>query len=419
MTVPSTWAEISLPRLQRNYQRLCRAVAPQAGLLPIVKANAYGHGLALCGPALVLAGAQWLGVTGADEGIQLRAACESQGVGPRQVSRGRASTLRILLMSGICSGQAEAVIEGHLTPVVWEPGHLDLLEKAASRRHLAPQSLPVHLEIDTGMSRQGVRFVGGVGSSEMAALLARFHPRSCLRLEGVMTHFSAPEAFSSTAESPQIKNFAAALDQILDAGLRPDWLTAGNSSTVLAGHDREKLIALAARAGVALMLRPGLALYGYLDRMTRDGQPYSPSGGGTYEPVLTWKVRVSSLRTLGVGETAGYDNTFVARRPTRLALLHAGYADGINRLLSNHGYVLIRGERAPIAGRVSMDQTIVDVTSVPGASIGDEAVLIGRQGQRSISAWNLADLAETVPWEVLCAIGARVPRIAMGEASQA
>ncbi len=127
--------------------------------------------------------------------------------------------------------------------------------------------------------------------------------------------------------------------------------------------------------------------------------------------MLAWKTQVTSLRTLQAGETAGYGHTFVASRETRLALLPVGYADGLNRLLSNRGQVLIHGQKAPIAGRISMDQTVVDVTDVPGVVIGDEAVLLGNQGDEVITAWDLADLTSTIPWEVLCAIGPRVPRL--------
>ena len=128
-------------------------------------------------------------------------------------------------------------------------------------------------------------------------------------------------------------------------------------------------------------------------------------------PVLHWKTRVTSLRSLGAGETAGYGHTFTASAATRLALLPVGYADGLNRLLSNCGEVLLRGQRVPIAGRVSMDQTIVNVSGVPEAAIGDEVTLLGSQGAETIDAWELADLADTIPWEVLCAISRRVPRV--------
>ena len=406
MATRPLWAEISRSRLVKNFHKKLRAAASAYGqLLPIVKANAYGHDVLLCAPLLVDAGARWLGVTGAEEGLQVRAVCP---------------TTRILLMSGIWPGEAEAVIEHELTPVVWEPYHLDLLEEAAARRGMAPASLPVHLEIDTGMSRQGVRVGSGPsGTSELASLLGRFATHSCLRLEGVLTHFSQPEVLSTSGENLQLKSLSAALDLILAGGHRPELLHAGNSATIVAGPDRERLAGMAARAGAMLMFRPGLALYGYLDRITCDGAPLPeseifPETGHLhgFEPVLSWKARVTSIRTIGRGETVGYGNAFTAERPTRLALLPAGYADGFNRRLSNRGHVLLRGEKAPIAGRVSMDQTIVDITDVPGVSIGDEAVLIGSQGKHSITAWNIADLTGTIAWEVLCGIGARVPRIA-------
>jgi alanine racemase len=389
------WAEISSRRLLVNYEELCRAAGPQADLMAVVKGNAYGHDARVCAPLLAAAGAQWLGVTGAEEGAVVRAICPQS---------------RILLLSGVFPGEADFVIDQGLTPVVWEPWHLDLLEAAASARRMPAASLAVHLEIDTGMSRQGVRIVSSHVSPETASLFLRFHPGSCLRLEGVMTHFCAPEAFSSTQPNPQVASLGAGLDSILARGLRPQWLHAGNSSTILAGPDRQALVEMASRAEARPMFRAGLALYGYLDRLTQDGSSWEAEEAG-FAPVLTWKTQVTSLRTLQAGETAGYGHTFTAARETRLALLPVGYADGLNRLLSNRGHVLIRGQKTPIAGRVSMDQTVVDVTGIPGVAIGEEAVLLGTQGERSVTAWDLADLAGTIPWEVLCAIGPRVPRL--------
>jgi alanine racemase len=228
-------------------------------------------------------------------------------------------------------------------------------------------------------------------------------------LEGVMTHFSEPEIMSSVRPNPQLASLGNALRLMVDGGVRPQWLHAGNSSTIVAGPDRELLRKMASRMGARLMLRPGLALYGYLDRLTLDG--LSSEGDDGFAPVLAWKTRVTSLRTIRTGEAVGYGRTFVAGRETRVALLPVGYADGYNRLLSNRGHVLVRGQQAPIAGRVSMDQTVVDVTGIPGVSIGDEVVLLGSQGEHSIDAWDVADLIETVPWEVLCAISSRVPRV--------
>jgi alanine racemase len=389
------WAEVSGGHLLANYKKLRHAAGPQVDLMAVLKANAYGHDLRLCGPLLAGVGAEWLGVTGTEEGVAARAVCPQP---------------RILLLSGIVPGDAETVIDQGLTPVVWEPWQLDLLEAAARARGLAAGSLAVHLEIDTGMSRQGVRVVGSEISPEAAAVLRRFEPGSCLRLEAVMTHFCAPETMSSHRPNPQLANLAAALEFILAQDLRPQWLHAGNSSTIVAGSDQKALREMASNAGMRLMLRPGLALYGCLDRLTLDGLSWAGEDPG-FAPVLAWKTQVTSLRTLHSGESAGYGNTFTADGETRLALLPAGYGDGVNRLLSNRGHVLIRGQEAPIAGRVSMDQTMVDVTRIPGAAIGDEVVLLGRQGAESIDAWELADLTDSIPWEVLCAISTRVPRV--------
>jgi alanine racemase len=382
------WAEISRHHLLANYEKLRAMAGAKADLMPVVKANAYGHGVLACAPLLAAAGAQWLGVTSTDEGCAVRAVCPQP---------------RILLLSGIFQGEAETVLDHGLTPVVWEPGHLDLLHQAAVARGMPPMSVAVHLEIDTGMARQGVRV------AELASLLSLLHSGSCLRLEAVMTHFSSPEKISTIRPNPQLASFQAALALLATSGLRPQWLHAGNSSTLIAGRDRRALARMAATAGARLMLRPGLALYGYVDRITQDGLSWAGEPG--FAPVLEWKTRVTSLRSLQAGDTSGYGNTFVAAGHTRLALLPLGYADGYNRLLSNRGYVLIRGKQAPIAGRVSMDQTMVDVTAIPDISIGDEVVLLGSQGGETIDAWDLADLCGTVPWEILCAIGPRVPRL--------
>ena len=382
------WVEISRQRLLANYQKLRGMAGSKADLMAVVKADAYGHDALACAPLLAAAGAQWLGVTSTEEGCAVRAVCPQP---------------RILLMSGIFQGDAETVIDWGLTPVVWEPWHLDLLEQVGMARSMAPGSIAVHLEIDTGMSRQGVSM------GELAAVLARFPSNSCLRLEGVMTHFSSPETISTIRPNPQLATLTAALELIATNGLRPQWVHAGNSSTLIAGPDQKALSRMASHAGARLMLRPGLALYGYVDRVTQDGLSWDGEPGVV--PVLTWKTQVTSLRSLRAGDTAGYGNTFVASGDTRLALLPVGYADGFNRLLSNRGHVLVRGQEAPIAGRVSMDQAMVDVPGIPAVAIGDEVVLLGSQGNETLDAWDLADLCGTVPWEVLCAIGPRVPRI--------
>lgn len=386
MPTRPVWAEISRRNLLNNYRLLRQAAGPSTDVLAVVKANAYGHGVLACAPLLVEAGAEWLGVTCVEEGAAARAVCPGA---------------RLLVMSGLWDGEADAALDHGLTPLVWEPFHFVLLEEAARRRGLGAGSVAVHLEIDTGMARQGVRSL-----ARLKTLLARLAADSPIYIEGVMTHFSAPEVLDSPDTGAQLARFAASLEVIAAQGIRPRWIHAGNSATLLAGRETMALGRLAAKYDARLMLRAGLTLYGYTAR-------FSPALGEqqAYKPVLAWKSRVVSLRTLDAGDAAGYNSIFHARRSTRLALLPLGYADGLNRLLSNRGGALVRGRKAPIAGRVSMDQTMIDVTDVPGIEIGDEVVLIGSQEGASIDAYDIADLIGTIPYEVLCAINARVPRL--------
>ena len=372
------WAEISRSSLLHNFRSL-RALAAPAELLAVVKANAYGHGAAACSRVLAEDGARWLGVTSMDEGIAVRAVCPE---------------IEILAMGGLWPGEANLALAHRLTPVVWERSHLDEAARPS-------QALALHLEIDTGMSRQGVQ------PEALPALLDKLASLPCLHLDGVLTHFHSPEFLNSPATGEQFARFAAALETIHARGLRPRWIHAGNSTTLL-HPGPEALLKLAGNYGAKAMLRPGLALYGYAPRYTGGAEPDLAT---KLKPVLAWKARVASLRTIESGETAGYCATFRATRPTRLALLPVGYADGLNRMLSNRGAALVRGKRAPMVGRISMDLTIVDVTDISGVEIGDEAVLIGSQGAEAITAYDQADLAATIPYEILCNINARVPRV--------
>jgi len=375
-----TWAEVSRSRLVHNYEVLRRLAGPETEVLAVVKANAYGHGLAECARALEASGAGWFGVTSVEEGVALRDVCTSA---------------RILIMSGIWAGEADAAVEYSLTPVVWDAQHLDWLEEAARRRGLGAGAVPVHLEIDTGMSRQGVQ------PGCLEALLGRLGPDSPVRVEAVMTHFHSPGNVELTAE--QNRTFVTAVDTIVGCGVRPGIASAGSSAGTL---KRDAAIAdLAKRMGMRLMLRTGIALYGYAPAPDDAGE-----GARQLKPALAWKTRVISLREVEPGAAVGYDATFRAEHRTRLALLPVGYADGLNRLLSNRGEVLVRGQRAAVAGRVSMDHTTVDVTGVSGVEVGDEVVLIGEQGEERVTAADLAKLTGTISYEALCDIAARVPR---------
>ena len=378
MNARPVWAEISRSKLLHNFD-LLRSLAGSAQLLAVVKANAYGHGALLCSEALAAGGAKWLSVTSVEEGVAMRAACPDA---------------EILALGGLWFGEAATALAHRLTPVVWEAVHL---EEAAR----SGQPLSVHLEVDTGMSRQGVRLAA------LPTLLDKLQALPSLRLDGVMTHFHSPEMLDSSASHDQFEQFVTAIDTICTRGLHPRWIHAGNSASLLDPGAGE-LVKLAGKYNLTAMLRPGLALYGYAPRFTGGAKP---AISDELKPVLAWKSRIASLRTIEPGETAGYCATFRAKRRTRLALLPVGYADGLNRLLSNRGAVLVRGQRAPIAGRISMDLTIADVTDVPGAEIGDEAVLIGTQRAEAITAYDHADVARTIPYEILCNISARVPRV--------
>ena len=289
-----TWAEISRSKLIHNHGVLRRLAGAETELLCVVKANAYGHGLTECARALAGNGARWFGVTCVEEGVALRKEMPEAG---------------ILVMSGIWAGEAEAVLEHDLTPVVWEARHLTLLEGAAKRLRAAPGDCPVHLEIDTGMSRQGVRLEG------LDALLGRFEKESPLRLQAAMTHFHSPGNAELTAG--QVREFVTAVDTIAERGLRLQILSAGSSAAAL--EPDAELARAADRMGAQLMVRAGISLYGYAPDME-----HLSERAAQLEPVLQWKTRVVSLREIPEGATVGYDATFTTQRATRVALAAGG-----------------------------------------------------------------------------------------------
>ncbi len=399
------WAEISAGSLRANYTLLSNAAGPHVEMLAVVKADAYGHGATDCAPVLAAAGARWLGVTSTEEGLAVRA---SLGILPQGMSP------RVLVMCGIWPGEEAACIDRSLTPVVWEPYHLDLLEAEARRRGMGPRSVPVHAEIDTGMARQGV-----TPGPLLERLLARFTPESPLLLEGVMTHLASTEVVDDPQNQVQTIAFAEALAQVARAGLTPAWVHAGNTSSTDSGYVPHDLPALAKSIGAHAMTRAGLALYGYAlplarEHATSENPPQHMLS--TLRPAMTWKTRIVSLREVQCGDTIGYNAAFVAPIAMRLALLPVGYADGFRRGLSSStihpgGDVLIRGQRVPIVGRVSMDLTIVDVSAIQDAMIGEEVVLLGHEGEAFVGADEHAALAGTSIYEVLCGISDRVLRV--------
>jgi alanine racemase len=380
-----TWAEVSLAALGENFHAVQKHVGPDVTICAVVKADGYGHGAVECARALESEGAEWLGVTDAAEGLALRAA----GV-----------TARILLMTGIWKGEEDGIVAQSLTPTIWEPWHIEALERAAQERQgdLPSRRLPVHLKIDTGMHRLG---------APMDAL-----PRLCemlsackhLILEGVSTHFASAEVLDAHDAVRQMKCFEEGLAVLRSYHLHPLLVHMGNSAAMSARPDTWKT-----------MVRPGIALYGYSLAFTRGGAPAEVTELPQLRPVLSWKTRVLTVKEVAAGEAVGYMGTYVTKARSRIAVLPVGYADGYPRLLSNRARVIVGGEYAPVVGRVSMDLTIVDVSHIPGVAVGDEVTLIGRgsgkDSGKSVDAVELARLCETVPYEILCGLSQRVPRV--------
>jgi alanine racemase len=385
------WVEICTRNLEDNYRFLSNLAGPDVELLAVVKADAYGHSLNLCAPAAARAGVRWLGVTSVEEAIEARRLCPDA---------------RILVIGGAFPGQAQDVVRHKLTAVVWDPWQFVELEAAA--RHAEARSVSVHLEIDTGMSRQGA------APESLDPLLTHFHRDSPLRLEGVMTHLFAADEADQRVTGEQLDRMDDALARIQSAGLHAGVLNVGNSAAILAGQ-AGRIAELAARYEMKLLMRPGLALYGLVpeyDPQFETAEPISlAQARRQLRPVLSWKSRVVSVRFVPAGAVVGYNGTFVATEAMRLALVAAGYADGLDRKLGNRFSVLVQGRPAPLVGRISMDQSVIDVTEVPVVAPGDEVVLLGQQGSETISAYDHAKSADTIPWEVFTRISARVPRI--------
>ena len=383
------WVEIRTRILEDNFRFLAGLAAPHAELLAIVKANAYGHGLELCAPAAVRGGAQWLGVTSVEEGVTARAVCPDA---------------HILVIGGVFPGQGAEVVRHALTVVAWEPWQLDELEQAA--RAAGGGAISVHLEVDTGMSRQGV------APGALAPLLARFGAGTLLQLDGVMTHLFAADEANGLVTAEQLAQMRGVLASVAAAGLKPAWLNVGNSAALLGGQ-AETIGALAAEHSMHALLRPGLALYGLVPEYDPafETEPRTlTEARQKLRPMLSWKSRVVTVREVQPGAVVGYNATFVATEPMRLALVAAGYADGLDRRLGNRFSLLVRGQRAPLVGRVSMDQAVLDVTEIPEVAVGDEVVLLGAQGDQTISAFDHAAATETIPWEIFTRIGPRVTR---------
>jgi alanine racemase len=364
------WAEIDLAALERNLKLIRGALPPHIRYVAVVKADAYGHGLPQTATHLMHAGADLFAVANISEAATLRE------LGPGWP---------ILVLSPLLPEEDRFLAEYGLAATVSTAQEVARFEAAGEA---AGRPIDVHLKIDTGMGRLGV------WHEEAEALYNRIAGSNRLTLAGVFTHFASPDddpAF--TAE--QRRRFLAALGRF--AGLNPDrlFVHADNSSGIETMPGASPFNAV----------RVGLLQFGILPH------PRSMLASVRAEPVFSFHTRIGVVKSLPRGTTISYGRTHTLDRDSKVAILCAGYGDGVPRAVSNRAQVLVHGRRCAVLGRVTMDQTVVDVTDVPGAACGDEAVLIGRQGREEISVTEFSGWADTIPWETLCSITKRVPRI--------
>ena len=364
-----TIATVDLGALAHNLDQVRRRIKSSCQIIAVVKADAYGHGAVPVAKTLESLGVTRFGVATLDEGIALREA----GI--------RSS---ILLMGALFPEQFADVVAHDLTPVLYESV---LSEEFA--KHVAGRSTPypVHLKIETGMGRLGLE------PEEVAALLASPAFRGPLRAEGLMTHLADSDNADPAYTTAQLERFRAVIRYTQTEKISLSLIHAANSGAIL-GHPEARFTAV----------RPGIMLYGYHTAMHVNPAP-------ELRPVLSLTTKVVQVRKLKPGESTSYSRTYVVQRPSRIAVLPLGYADGYSRLLSNRGAVLLNGKRAPVVGRICMDMTMVDVTDVPGVSAGTEVTVIGRQEDQQITAEDLAAWQGTISYEVLCKIGQRAVRV--------
>jgi alanine racemase len=378
--VRPTTARIDLAALKSNYRSIVDSLAAERpantpGVIAVVKANAYGHGAGQVGRALEQAGADLLACADIEEGAVLRAAgvrCE------------------ILVFGALSVSDLDGLFDCRLTPTISTPGAAKAVQAAAARYQ---QRLPYHLKIDTGMNRLGFRF------DNLRRTLPALFASENLELRAVYTHFATADDPGSQVFTLQRERFARVLGEV--NGLRS--ASAGPAAASTPYVHAANSAAFLADARVWFdRVRPGLLLYGIV--------PPPLHTTITVAPVMTLVSRVVAVKGLRPGEITGYGARFTAERPTTIAIVPAGYADGLDVRLAGRGSVLIRGRRAPIVGSVCMDMIMVDVSGLD-VSPGDEVVIIGSQGSERIDVREMASVIGTIPWEVVCRVGTRIERV--------
>lgn len=363
---------ISREQLVRNYRSVREAAGPGVAVMAVVKANAYGHGAVEVARVLVGEGAEWLAVSSVNEGATLRRAGIEKP---------------ILVMAGFLPHEWPALVESGLTPAVHSLEGLRTLDGLARE---SGRSIAFHLKVDSGMYRLGTR-------AAAPEIIAALREMKDARLEGLMTHFASPADYTSQQTEEQIAYFTGIIEALRAAGFSPPHIHM--SSTNALAHKRNP--------AWLTMVRPGHALYGYVSPARGD----APKPLLDVKPVLTWKARILVVKDIPEGARVGYGGSFRAPGPMRIAVLAAGYADGVPHRLSGRGRVIAAGTLVPILGSVSMDLTTIDVSHTSPLAAGDEVTLLGREGNVGLDAQQIARMAGTISYAILCGIGDRVERV--------
>ncbi|MCZ8521766.1 MULTISPECIES: alanine racemase [Paenibacillus] len=366
-----TWAEISLDAIEHNTRMTKAALTPSCRFMAVVKADGYGHGAAETARAALRGGADYLAVAFVDEGLQLRRA----GI-----------TAPVLVLGYTPPHAVEAAVRYGLTLTVFTD---DVLAEAIACTDRLAMPLPVHFKVDTGMTRIGV-----TSAADLVRLVRTASASRYVLAEGLFTHFACADGPDDAYTREQFAAFDACRDALRESGLHVPLHHCCNSAATLRYPELH-----------LDMVRFGISLYGLMP--SEDCREY----GRYLIAAMSLRTRIVSLRRIPAGRTVSYGGTFTAQRETLIATLPAGYADGLSRRLSGRGCALLRGQRAPIAGRVCMDQTMLDVTDVPGVELGDEVTLFGLAGGSVLPVDEVAELMETIPYETVCLIGKRVPRV--------
>lgn len=368
-----SWVEISLPQIARNFQAIRDVVGPDVEVMPVVKADAYRHGAIEVSRKLTGVGARWLAVSNVEEGVVLR----ENGI-----------TARILVMADFLPGERQSLLDFNLTPVIHAIEDIAEWDRLAAGKGA---SASYHLKIDSGMGRLGTR-------APAAAILKAVDAATNVKLEGLMTHLASAANYATAQTEDQIRIFESVCSDLAQAGVHPEFLHLASSTPVAYGR----------REAWKRMVRPGHAIYGYISQVAKGN---APGAVLNVKPALTWKAAVLAVKDLPAGALVGYGGMYRAPQPMRIAVLAAGYADGIPHRLSNKGRVIAKGHFAPIIGAVSMDLTTIDVTNCPPIEVGDPITILGTEGGVSIDAQQMARIAGTISYSVLCGIHARVRRL--------